>query len=142
MILPDLNLLVYAYNTDAPDHGKARDWWEATLSAPRSVALPWIVSLGFLRLMTNRSVLLDPMSPEVALGHIRSWLDRPQVMVLEPGPRHLDLVQELAETAGKAGDLTTDIHLAALAIEHGAELHTTDSDFKLFPGLRRVDPLA
>jgi hypothetical protein len=142
MILPDLNLLVYAYNSDAPDHEAARKWWEATLSVPRSVALPWAVSLGFLRLMTSRSTLVDPMSPAEAIGHIRSWLECPQVVILEPDPRHLDLVDELAQAAGKAGALTTDIHLAALAIEHGAELHSNDGDFDRFPGLRWINPLA
>ena len=141
MILPDLNLLVYAYNSKAPDHKGARRWWETVLSNPRSVALPWVVSLGFLRLMTSRSVLVDPMTPEVTIGHLRAWLDRPQVGVLEPGPRHLDIVKELIDSVGRAGRLTTDIHLAALAIEDGAEIHTNDTDFDELPGLRRVNPL-
>lgn len=141
MILPDLNLLVYAYNSDAPDHTGARSWWEAVLTEPRPVVLPWAVSLGFLRLMTSRSVLVEPLSASEAIEFIRSWLARPQVRILQPGPGHLDLVDELAKAAGKAGSLTTDIHLAALAIEHGAELHTNDGDFKRFPGLRWTNPL-
>ena len=141
MILPDLNLLVFAYNSDAPDHEAAREWWERTLSAPRSVGLPWVVSIGFLRLMTSRTVVADPISPATALGDIRSWLERPQVRILEPGPRHLDLLDEMAEAAGKAGKLSTDIHLAALAVEHGAELCSNDADFGRFPGLRWVNPL-
>ena len=142
MILPDLNLLVYAYNSDAPDHLGARSWWEAVLTEPRPVALPWAVNLGFLRLMTSRSVLVEPLSASEAIEVIRSWLARPQVRILQPGPGHLDLVDELAKAAGKAGSLTTDIHLAALAIEHGAEVHTNDGDFKRFPGLRWTNPLA
>ena len=142
MILPDLNLLVYAYNSDAPDHEKARSWWESALTESRSVALPWAVSLGFLRLMTSREVLLEPLGPSEAIGHIRSWLERPQVRILQPGPGHVDLVEELATEAGRAGALTTDIHLAALAIEHQAEVHSNDRDFDRFPGLRWTNPLA
>jgi uncharacterized protein len=141
VILPDLNLLVFAYNEKAPRHEAARAWWEGALSARESVALPWAVTLGFVRLMTSRAVLAEPMAPAGAIERVRSWLARPQVRVIEPGPRHLDLVAELAETAGKAGTLTTDLHLAALAIETGAELCSNDSDFQRFPGLRWVNPL-
>ena len=76
MIVPDINLLVYAYNSDAPDHERARTWWEASLSAPQPVGLAWAVMLGYLRLMTSRSVLIDPFLPAEAIGHIRSWLAR------------------------------------------------------------------
>lgn len=142
MILPDLNLLVYAYNSDAPDHSAARSWWEAVLSDSHPVALPWAVSLGFLRLMTSRAILVDPLSSPEAIDQIRSWLARPQVRILQPGPGHLDLLDELAKQAGKAGALTTDIHLAALAVEHGVKLHSNDSDFGRFSGLRWTNPLA
>jgi toxin-antitoxin system PIN domain toxin len=142
MILPDINLLVFAYNSDAPGHRRARRWWEDRLSDLRPVGLPWVVMLGYLRLMTSRSVLADPFRPEEALGHLRSWLERPQVQLLQPGPRHLDLLDSLAVQVGAAGKLTTDLHLAALAIEHQAELHSNDTDFARFSGLRWVDPLA
>lgn len=141
MILPDINLLVYAYNSDAPDHAAARTWWETCLSTPRSVGLPWVVVLGYLRLMTGRSVLIHPLRPENALAHVRSWLQQPQVTILHPGPRHLDLIETLIEETGTAGQLTTDLHLAALAMEHQAELHSNDSDFSRFSGLRWVNPL-
>lgn len=141
MILPDLNLLVYAYNFDAPDHARARGWWEDCLSELEPVALPWVVMLGYVRLMTSRSVLVEPFGPEEVLGHLRSWLERPQVQILEPGPQHLDLLETLATEAGTAGALTTDLHLAALAIEHRAELHSNDGDFARFSGLRWVNPL-
>lgn len=141
MILPDLNLLVYAYNSDAPDHDAARKWWEDTLSDTEPVALPWVVSLGFLRLMTGRSIVVEPLTATEAIGHVRSWLARPQVQVLNPGPRHVDLLEQLAEQAHQAGNLTTDLHLAALAIEHGAELHSNDRDFARFHGLRWINPL-
>jgi toxin-antitoxin system PIN domain toxin len=141
MILPDINLLVYAYNSDAPRHARAKAWWEGCLSDSRPVALPWVGILGFLRLMTSRSVLVEPCSPQEAIGYIRSWLERPQVQILQPGPRHLDILDDLLKAAQTAGKLTTDAHLAALAIEHQAELHTNDGDFSRFPGLRWTNPL-
>lgn len=141
MILPDLNLLVYAYNSDAPAHRRAKAWWESCLSDMRSVGLPWVAILGYLRLMTNRRVLVAPFTPQEAIGHIQSWLERPNVQILQPGPRHLDLLDHLMRDAQAAGDLTTDVHLAALAIEHQAELHTNDGDFSRFPGLRWTNPL-
>lgn len=141
MILPDVNLLVYAYNSDAPGHDRARSWLETCLSETRSIGLPWVVMLGYLRLMTGRNVLVDPFLPEDALRHLRSWLERPNTEILHPGPRHLDLLDALTAEAGVAGRLTTDIHLAALAIEHQAELHSSDSDFSRFSGLRWVNPL-
>jgi toxin-antitoxin system PIN domain toxin len=141
MILPDINLLVYAYNSKAPGHQQAKEWWEDCLSEDRPVGLPWAVILGYVRLMTSRSVLVDPLSAEEAIRHVRSWLERPQVQVLQPGPRHLDLLDGLMREAPASGKLTTDSHLAALAIEHQADLHSNDSDFSRFPGLRWTNPL-
>ena len=141
MIIPDINLLICAYNSEAPDHERARGWWESSLSATRPVGLPWAVTLGYQRLMTSRSVRVDPFLPAEAIGDIRSWLERPQVVVLNPGARHLDLVEQLMDAAGASGQLTTDVHLAALAIEHQAEVFSNDSDFSRFPGLRWTDPL-
>jgi toxin-antitoxin system PIN domain toxin len=91
--------------------------------------------------MTSRSVLLAPFSVEEALGHIRSWLERPQVLILQPGPRHLALMEHLMQPFPMSGKLTTDAHLAALAIEHQAELCSNDRDFSYFPGLRWTNPL-
>jgi hypothetical protein len=142
VILPDINLLVYAYNSDAPDHLQAKAWWEACLSGNRPVALPWVVLLGYLRLTTSKSVLDDPFSAEEALGHIRSWLERPQTQILHPGPRHLALLESLMRgSKSSKKNLTTDAHLASLAIEHQADLHSNDGDFSLFPGLRWTNPL-
>ena len=141
MIVPDLNLLVYAYNSDAPQHVEARRWWEVSLSGSASVGLPWAVLLGYVRVMTSRAILLEPMPPTEAIGHVREWLKQPQAQVLVPGPRHLDVFESLAEATGAAGRLTTDLHLAALAIENQAELHSNDTDFARFPGLRWHNPL-
>jgi toxin-antitoxin system PIN domain toxin len=141
VIIPDLNLLVYAYNSDAPHHPKARAWWEGLLNGREPVAVPWAVILGYVRLMTHPSVLVTPLEPAVSIRHVRTWLDLPLVSVLEPGPRHLDILAAMLEALGVAGNLTTDAHLAALAIEHRAELHSNDTDFGRFPGLRWRNPL-
>ena len=141
MIVPDINLLVYAYNTDAPHHALARHWWLDLMSGRQTVGLPWLINLGFLRLMTNNRVLERPLTAAEALAHIRSWVERPQVQVLQPGPRHLDILDSFAAQQLISSPLTTDAHLAALAIEYQAELHSNDSDFDRFPGLRRRNPL-
>jgi toxin-antitoxin system PIN domain toxin len=141
MIVPDLNLVVYAHNRDAPYHTAARAWWESLLNGAVPVAVPWVVVLGFVRLMTHRAVLVHPLPPADAMTRVRAWFARPNVEHLEPGPRHLDLLQELLTAAGAAGNLTTDAHLAALAIEHQCELHSNDNDFARFSGLRWRNPL-
>jgi uncharacterized protein len=141
VILPDVNLLVYAYNRDAREHVAARAWWQELLSSNEMVGLPWAVTCGFIRLMTHPAVLVRPLDPSRAVAHVRSWLDQPNVEVLDPGPRHLELLDRLLGELGIAGNLTTDAHLAALAIEHQCELHSNDGDFARFSGLRWRDPL-
>jgi toxin-antitoxin system PIN domain toxin len=141
VIIPDINLLAYAYNSDAPHHEDAKEWWESCLSERQTVGITWVVILGFVRIMTSRVVLTDPMDPLVALGHVRSWLERPQAHLLVPGPRHLEIMTEVMRAARASGRLTTDVHLAAIAIESQAELHSNDADFSRFPGLRWVNPL-
>lgn len=141
MIIPDVNLLVYAYNRDAPHHAEARAWWEELLTSPEPVGLPWVATLGFIRLMTHRAVLVVPMSPKQAVRHVASWLARSNVEALEPGHRHLEVLGRLLEELGTGGDLTTDAHLAAMAIEHQAEICSTDNDFARFPGLRWRNPI-
>ncbi len=141
MILPDVNLLVYAYNQDAREHAGARAWWESLLSSSAAVGLPWAVSCGFIRLMTHPAVLVKPLDPRRAVEHVRSWLDRSNVEALDPGPRHLEVLGRLLGDLGVAGNLTTDAHIAALAIEHQCELHSNDADFSRFPGLRWRNPL-
>lgn len=141
MILPDINLLVHAYNRYAPRHAEARAWWEHLLNGSKTVGLPWAVVCGFVRLMTHPTVLVQPLGPEQALDHVRSWFDQPVVEVAEPGPRHLEIFENLLRSLGVAGNLTTDAHLAAIAIEHQFELHSNDADFARFPGLRWRNPL-
>ncbi|HEY6175530.1 MAG TPA: type II toxin-antitoxin system VapC family toxin [Kofleriaceae bacterium] len=141
MILPDLNLVVYAHNRDAPHHAAARSWWEGLLNGTEPIAITWVVVLGFIRLMSHRAVLVHPMTSTAALTHVRAWFARPNVERLEPGPQHIDLLDRLLSAAGTGGNLTTDAHLAALAIEHQCELHSNDTDFARFPGLRWRNPL-
>jgi uncharacterized protein len=141
MVLPDINLLVYAYNEAVPRHGAARDWWQDLMSREQPVAVPWAVVFGFVRLVTHPAVLVEPLTAAGAMQRVRSWFDRPHVQPLDPGPRHLRIVEELFQAAGVAASLTTDTHLAALAIEHQCELHSNDSDFGRFPGLRWHNPL-
>ena len=141
MIIPDVNLLVYAYSADAPGHRKAKAWWEALLSEYHEVGIPWVVSHGFIRLMTHPRVLERPLRVAAAVGHVRRWLEWPGVQVLEPGPRHLDILGAVLDEAGSGGNLTTDAVLAALAIEYRCELHSNDVDFSRFSGLRWINPL-
>lgn len=142
MIVPDVNLLVYAHDRAVPGHERARAWWEDLINREQPVGMAWAVVLGFVRLVTHASVLASPLAPLDATSLVRDWLEQPGVRILEPGPRHLDLLCELFTATGVAGALTTDTHLAALAIEHQAELHSNDADFSRFPGLRWRNPLA
>jgi toxin-antitoxin system PIN domain toxin len=140
MILVVVNLLVHAYNADSARHEKARSWWEERMNGEGTIGLPWAVILGFIRITTHRQILERPLSPMAACAHVRSWLAQPQVAIAEPGTRHAEILFELIAQLGTAGNLTTDAHLAALAIEHQAELHSTDADFARFRGLRWIDP--
>ncbi|MYE25470.1 MAG: type II toxin-antitoxin system VapC family toxin [Gammaproteobacteria bacterium] len=141
MLIPDVNLLVYAYNEDAPFHAVAKTWWETRLSEVEPVGLAWVAMLGFVRIMSNRRVLARPMPLDEAVGHCRAWLGVPNVSIVLPGPRHLDILGSLL--AGPVGsNLVTDAHLAALAIEHQAELQSNDTDFGRFSGLRWRNPVA
>jgi uncharacterized protein len=142
MIFPDLNLILYAHNRGAVSHLPAKEWWETTLSSPRPVALCWAVMLGFVRLSTQRKVFREPLAGSAACREVRAWLAQPQVIILEPGRNHASIVFDFLEKLGAAGNLTTDAHLAALAIEHQCELCSTDGDFSEFPGLRWTNPLA
>jgi toxin-antitoxin system PIN domain toxin len=141
VIVPDINLIVYAYNEAAPHHSRARDWWTEQMSGSTPVAIPWAVVFGFPRLVTHPSVLAMPLAPEEALERVSEWFEQEHVIGLDPGPRHLRIVRDLFRATGVAAGLTTDTHLAAIAIEHRAELHSNDRDFERFPGLRLHNPL-
>jgi len=141
MIVPDINLLIYAYDVNAKKHTMAMSWWERCLAGTETVGLAWVAALGFLRIFTNPKVFANPMPVQTATAHVRSWLEHPQVQILHPGPRHADIFFAYLNQLGTAANLTTDAHLAALAQEYQAVLHTADTDFARFAGLRWINPL-
>jgi toxin-antitoxin system PIN domain toxin len=141
MIVPDVNLLVYAYHEQDPRHAKAKKWWEHLLNHQSPVGLSWIAIGGFIRLMTHPRVLREPMPIGVATEHVRRWLECRPVMILYPGRQFPELFLGYLDTLGSGGNLTTDAQLAALAVEHQAELHSCDLDFSRFQGLRWRNPL-
>lgn len=142
MILVDANLLIYAIDSDAPNHARARKCLEDSLSGPAVVGLAWIVILAFLRLTTRPGILVRPLRLDAALGFVDEWLSQPCVEAVGPGPGHWAVLRNLLKTTGAAGNLTSDAHLAALAIESGSTVYSTDNDFKRFPGVEHVNPLA
>lgn len=141
MIVPDTNLLLYAYRSEVPLHAPAREWWESLVNGDERVGIPWSVVSGFVRMITNRSAYTDPATPSQAFDFVNEWFASPNVETINPGTRHLDLFRRNLETAGVGGNLVTDAHIAALAMEYQAEVHSNDSDFARFPGLRWQNPL-
>jgi toxin-antitoxin system PIN domain toxin len=141
MIVPDVNILIHAYDTTFASHEIAKAWWRDTLRISRPVGIPWVTSIGFIRLVTNRSVFKQPMTVNEAVSIVRSWLRQPRVQILIPGEGHGDILFGLLEELGTGGNLTSDAHLAALAIEYQAEIASADNDFARFPGLRWFNPL-
>lgn len=141
MRLVDANLLLYAYDPRAMHHDASRRWLERTLSSPELVRFGWVTLWGFLRISTNPRVFEHPLSADEASRAVTSWLDQPSVDILEPGERHWDILRDLLSGAQARGPLVMDAALAALAIEHGATLETTDRDFARFPGLKWRHPL-
>jgi len=140
MILPDVNVLVHAHNTDSAVHDRARQWWDACLAGPEGVGLAWAAVLGFIRLTTNRRIVARPLPIADVTRRIASWLDLPHVHVAQPSDAHFARLRIELERLGTGGNLTTDAHLAVLAMERGYVLYTTDTDFARFPGLRWVNP--
>jgi hypothetical protein len=141
VIVPDLNLLLYAIDDSSPQHERARVWLSDVMSGTETVAFAWTVLLGFIRLATNPRVFADPLAAGDAIEIASGWLEQPNSTLVNPTDRHLAVLQELLAPLGTAGNLATDGHLAALAIEHGAEIHSADTDFARFPGLRWTNPL-
>jgi uncharacterized protein len=139
--IPDVNLLLYAYDSEAPLHEQAREWLEQTLSGSETVGLAWVTLLGFIRISTSPHTGLAPWSTEQALDAVDSWLAQPVASVVHPTARHPAVLRDLLAPLGTGGNLTSDAHLAALAIEHGATLCSHDNDFSRFAGLRWSDPL-
>jgi uncharacterized protein len=141
MIVPDLNLLLYAVFDGFPDHSRAREWWESVLSGLEPVGLVAPVLFGFLRLGTSRRVFVNPLSLEEAIGHVETWLSRPNVEYLPDTERQFQIALGLIREAGAAGSLTTDAQIAAHALAVRGVVHSHDTDFARFTGVSRHDPL-
>jgi|SRR5579863_6168682 uncharacterized protein len=142
MILVDANILIYAVNADAPSNRKAKLWLESALAGQETVGFSWNVILAFLRLTTRPGLFRRPLRADTAFDLVAAWLNQTSATVVHPGPRHLAVLRELLRPLGTAGNLTSDAHLAALAIEHGAQLCSSDTDFARFNGLKWRNPLS
>ncbi len=142
MIVLDANILLYAYDSLSPDHAKARGWVETTLSSDQPVGLPWQTAAAFLRITTNPRIPGQRLTLEEAVGVVDQWFEQPNVRLLAPGDGHWSVFRQMAIDGQARGPLITDAQLAALTIEYGGVLHTTDRDFARFPGLRWTNPLA
>jgi uncharacterized protein len=139
--LPDVNVLLYAIDEESSSHEPARAWLEAALSGTETVAFTWMVLLGFVRISTSPAAFQQPLSASLALDYVDEWLAQPVATVIHPTNLHAATLRRLLEPLGTAGNLTSDAHLASLAIEHGAELCSSDNDFSRFEGLRWLNPL-
>ena len=142
MILVDANLLIYAHNPDAPEHERARAWVEREFSGPTRVGLPWLTLLAFVRIASNPVIVRSAVKPAVAWEYVTEWVGRENVWIPAPGARHVEILGRLLSDSTMTSRLVPDAHLAALAIEHGLTLCSTDGDFARFAGLKWHNPLA
>ena len=141
MILIDANILLYAEDALHPQNKKAREWWDGRLSGTESVCLCWTVLSAFIRIATSPRVFDHPLSLEQAISRVQSWLDQPCTRIVRPTERHWTVFQQMLMDGQAVANLVSDAHLAALAIQHGCELASTDSDFSRFPKLKWRNPL-
>lgn len=142
MILIDANILIYAHVSSFAQHNLARDWLDQQLNASARVGLPWTSLLAFLRLVTNPRVFEQPEAIRDAWEQVHTWLTSETVWIPQPTERHADILGEFLALPGVHGNLVPDAHLAALAVEHGLTLCSTDGDFARFQGLRWLNPIA
>lgn len=141
MIIPDLNLLLYATNPQERRHAKAHQWWSTTLSGYIPVGLTWMVVMGFIRIATSPQYSDTPVSVDSAISAIREWRAAECVRMIEPREEHLHVLERLLMNRGVAGQHTMDAHLAALAIEHRGTVYSADSDFAHFEAVSWINPL-
>jgi toxin-antitoxin system PIN domain toxin len=142
MTILDANVLLYAYNEDAPQQRAAAGWLAKLLASGETIGLPWVTIWAFIRISTNSRVWANPKPPQEVFAIVGEWLAQPGVVTLNPGPLHAEILEGLVRDHGAAGPLVADAVLAALAIEYGATLASTDQDFRRFPKLRWVNRLA
>lgn len=140
MVIPDVNVLLYAYDSDSLRHAPCAAWLSGVLSGAEEVGLSFVVALGFIRLVTHPAVWARPMPTTDAIAIVRSWLARPQVRLLQPTDPYWETLEAIVTDARAVGPLVMDAHLAAMAKEHGATVVTTDRDFRRFTGVRSFDP--
>ena len=142
MILPDVNVLVYAHRSDAPGHDAYRKWLEDVINSDQAYGVSDLVLSGFLRVVTHPRVFAPPSDLASALAFVHEVRDQPNAVSIAPGPRHWEIFRRLCEASGSKGNLIADAFLAALAIDSGSEWITTDRDYSRFPGLKWRHPLA
>jgi len=142
VIVLDANILLYAYDAGSDQHAKARAWLEETLSGTDPVGLPWQTVTAFVRIVTNPKLSGKRFTPAEVIDVVDQWLDQPNVRLLDPGDQHWSFLRQMIIDGQARGPLITDAQLAALTIEYGGVLHTTDRDFSRFPGLRWQNPIA
>ena len=142
MIVPDVNLLLYAMDANSPHHDRAWPWWESALRGTEHIGFTWAVITGYVRISTNPRVMPAPLTVEQSVAHTRSWLSLPRTRLLNPGVEHLHVMERLLAPLRRAGSLVADAHLAALAIENGGTVYSADHDFALFERLPWVNPLS
>jgi uncharacterized protein len=141
VILVDANILIYAVDADSPHHETVRRFLEDHLSTTTRVGFSWIVILAFLRITTRKGIFASPLSVEQAFAYVDEWLRQPFALVVVPGAEHWSILRHLLSATGAAGNLTSDAHLAAMAVEQRATVASTDDDFKRFRGIDSVNPL-
>lgn len=141
MILVDTNILIYAEDKHSPKHEKARQWWDTQLSGESPVCLCWPILASFIRLCTNKQVFLKPLTMKQAITRVQSWIDQPCVRLVHPTESHWQIFKTMLLDGQAHANLVVDAHLAALAVEHGCTLYSTDSDFSRFPQLKWKNPL-
>jgi uncharacterized protein len=140
MILPDVNILIYAFREGAPEHTRCQTWLQSVVDGAEAFAMSPQVLSSFIRIVTNRRIFGTPDTTENAIAFANGFLAQPHCQIVQPGQRHWGIFCELCRQAQATGDLVADAWLAALAIEHGCEWITTDRDFARFPGLRWRTP--
>ncbi|MBF0104762.1 MAG: type II toxin-antitoxin system VapC family toxin [Deltaproteobacteria bacterium] len=141
MILVDANILLYAEDKTSPIHKTARGWWDACLSGGERVCLCWEVINAFIRIGTSKRVFEKPLSLKEAIVRVQSWFDQPVTELVVPTDNHWSFFEEMMKKGQASANLVSDAHLAALAVEHGCTLYSSDADFSRFPRLKWKNPL-
>jgi len=141
MKIVDVNILLYVVNRDAFQHEPVLAWWESSINGDEAIGIPWVSLSGFLRLATHPRINPTPLTSDDAIAKIESWMSLPQIKIIQESESHWSVLRELLATSGTAGNLTTDAHLAAMAISQGATLVSCDADFARYKHLRWENPL-